>query len=397
MLPSGPVVVLVNEHALRVVESIGDSMAAGLRTVGIDAHVVAIPRDAQKFMEFLNGPLAGILALGPVPLSINIHGVLLHRHVTCPVWLYFLDAPIYDLARVPLTRQFIDDAQSEPRLVTVSPEGGYLQLLGRRVGGGYWPAQSWHLPFGCFPRLGFAAPAAARQGRICVIATIGSELGNVPAGVSLRRLLARTRPPGADPGALDELADLMLSADAPAMPAEAAMRVFKWEPAQAVDAVHLPFICGIDSWTKRERRIAAVRSLAGIPVDFWGDGWKEVLGDIEGFRYMGQISHEDIASKMSEYAAVVNFDPNWSAGMHDRLYTACSMGVPVITNDNTGLAAARLPAELVQVYDANRPALAAPASTAIAAAREPAAPRLDVIGEHGWSNRMARLIAFPGK
>jgi hypothetical protein len=390
---SSPFLVLVNDHALRVVESVGDSMAAGLRTVGVDAHVLALPRDGQQLMAYLAQPVAGILALGPVLLSVQIDGVLLHRRVSCPVWLYFLDAPIYDLARVPVTREFIEDAQSDPRLIPVSPEAGYQVLLGRRAEGGYWPAQAWHLPFGCFPKLGIAMPPAERQPRICVIATIGDELGSVPAGVALPRFLARTRPASVSPAAIEELAHVMLSAEAPAMPAEAAMRVFKWDAHQMVDKANLPFLCGIDSWAKRERRIAAVRSLAGTAVDFYGSGWKEVFGDLDGFRYMGQIRHDDIARRMTHYAALLNFDPNWSAGMHDRLYTACSMGVPVLTNYNTGLEAARLPSDLVHVYDFNRPAPAPLAERAIATATSPALPRLDVIGDHGWSNRMARLIA----
>jgi len=42
------------------------------------------------------------------------------------------------------------------------------------------------------------------------------------------------------------------------------------------------------------------------------------------------------------------------------------MGVPVLTNSNSGLDAAQLPADLVHVYDANRPALAPLAELAAA-------------------------------
>src|SRR5712691_8794330 len=162
---SAPFLVLAWDHPLRVVESVGDSMAAGLRTLGIDAHVLAVPRDTEKLAAFLARPLGGVLALGPVLLGAQVGNELLYRHLTCPVWLYFLDAPIYDLARVPGTREFLEAAQSDPRLIPVSPEAGYLLLLGRRAEGGYWPAQARHLPFGCFPRLGIANPRAARQPR----------------------------------------------------------------------------------------------------------------------------------------------------------------------------------------------------------------------------------------
>jgi hypothetical protein len=209
----------------------------------------------------------------------------------------------------------------------------------------------------------------------------------------LPELLARLRPPSASEAQLAELAEMLLSAQAPAVPAQTVMRALHWAPQQALARENLAFLCAVDSWAKRERRLAAVRSLAGTPVDFFGQGWREALGDVPDFRYVGNVRHDDIAVLMAHYAAVLNCDPNWAAGVHDRVYTAAAMGVAVLTNDNSALDTAALPADLVHVYDANRPQLGPLAQRAIAAASAPAQLRLDVIGAHGWTNRMARLVA----
>ena len=100
-----------------------------------------------------------------------------------------------------------------------------------------------------------------------------------------------------------------------------------------------------------------MRSLAGQPVDFYGSGWQAALGDIPDFRHVGRVHHDDIALLIPHYRAVLNFDPNWSGGVHDRVYTAAAMGVTVVTNTNTALHAAALPADLVIPYAADRPAI----------------------------------------
>jgi hypothetical protein len=90
----------------------------------------------------------------------------------------------------------------------------------------------------------------------------------------------------------------------------------------------------------------------------------------------------------------VNFDPNWTGGVHDRVYTGAAMGTHVFTNENTGLAGAGLPDGLVTTYNPNRPALAARVQDGGALLRaEPQALRSDVLVKHNWAARMATWLA----
>ncbi len=392
-MAGSPFLVFAWKHHLRAIENVADAMVAGLRTVGVDARTVVLPDGLDEVKELLVQPLAGVLALTTMPLTVEINGTPLHRMVNSPVWVYFLDAPIYDLARVAPARVFCTDAQTDPRLVPVSPEAGYLRLLGTVGTGGFWGSQARHLPFASFPRLPVGGQLPVPQRRICVIGTIGKELGGGTAGETLRAVLDRTAPASVAPSALDDVADLLAGAQAPAMPAEAIAKLLGWGPKELVDPEHLPLVCGVDSWVRRERRLLAVRSLIGQPVDFFGFGWQELLGEVAGFRHIGKIAHEDVALVMTRYRAVLNFDPNWAEGVHDRVYTAAAMGVPVLTPHNAALAGAGLPADLVHRYDANGPELGGLVEQLLAGRGAPAQPRMDVIVRHSWTARMAELLA----
>jgi len=81
--------------------------------------------------------------------------------------------------------------------------------------------------------------------------------------------------------ALADLAEIMLSNSAGDARGGGDARI-PMGAAQLLESTNLQFVCGLDSWTKRERRIAAVRSL---PAPAWTSSrwWKEVLGNVEGF------------------------------------------------------------------------------------------------------------------
>ena len=271
----------------------------------------------------------------------------------------------------------------------VSPERGYRDWLHEALG------VNWmHLPFAAFPRVTPTGERGPAQSRLCVIGTVGTELGGSPLGETLRALLDRTLQAWTGPAQRGILADALSADDAHAMPALTLARELGWAPEEVLVADRLPALIALDSWVKRDRRLRAVRSLTGVPVDFFGSGWQQQLGEVPGFRHVGEVHHDDIALLMANYAAVVNFDPNWAHGVHDRVYTAVAMGVPVVTNHNLGLGDAQLPDELVVNYDANLPAIADlldPALLAGAPQRDQAV-RADVLARHNWGTRMAQWI-----
>jgi len=224
-----------------------------------------------------------------------------------------------------------------------------------------------------------------------VIGTIGQELGNSPVHESLPGLLERVGVN--DPLLRTRVQDALLASDADAMPARTVSNLLGWSPETALN--QLPALIAVDSWIKRHRRKAAVRSLQGVPVDFFGTGWREMLGDVPDFRYVGNVKHQDIATLLRHYRGLVNFDPNWQHGVHDRVYTACAMGTTVITNENTALQDMALPGGQVLSYQAQNPNLSAllESSGLLNAAPEPVDPNTEVLLAHSWAQRVTPWLA----
>jgi hypothetical protein len=396
MHDSNVFLVLAFDHPTRAVESVGVRMAAGLSALGFDATVLSLPRDAAVLAQFAPAQVSGVLSLGPMPLSVRIGDRPLWEHFRCPVSIYMLDAILYDMARVPVMGEFLNAARVDSRLGLVAPETGYRDWLGQTL------AVQWdHVPFAAFPcvQRGAFAHAAGPEPvvlpRVAVIGTIGAELGGTPAGETLPDLLARV---GASLTTADKLAtlhDALVAPGADNMPALTVARELGWGPDRAFDRPSLRLMVGVDSWIKRERRIQAVASLAGVPVDFYGTGWKEHFGDMPGFNYIGRVHHDHIARVLAHYRATVNFDPCWQGGVHDRVYSATAMGTHVFTNTNTGLARAGLPADLVTTYDPTRPELGSLVMrSAVLEATTPTGARGDVLGRHNWASRMADWLCL---
>lgn len=378
--------VIAFDHPLQAVESVADRIASALCCQGVNAAACSLPRDADKLATIPPEMITGILSMGSLPLSQRIGGQWLWERVRCPVTVYLLDAILYDLARVPVLHHFLAAARQDRRLSLASPEAGYADWLGKAVG-----VQWDHLPFGHFGKTFPGNPSVTPQNRLCVIGTIGHELGGSPVRETLPELLERTGLARKAPGHL--LQDALLAEDAHPMPARTISQVIGWDAPQALQS--LPALIAVDSWIKRHRRLEAVRSLQGLPVDFYGSGWQELLGDVPDFRYVGQVHHQDIATLLRHYRGLVNFDPNWSHGVHDRVYTACAMGVAALTNDNEALANSHLPSELTHTYSAQRPKLADRVEQAglLSAAPAPTDIRYDVMQAHSWSNRICQWLS----
>jgi len=377
--------VIAFDHPLQAVESEADRIASALCCQGVNAAACSLPRDADKLAMIPPDMITGIMSMGSLPLSHRVGGQWLWERVRCPVTVYLLDAVLYDLARVPVLHRFLADARHQPRLGLASPEAGYAQWLATALG------VRWdHLPFGHFGKTRQGDGPVEPQSRLCVIGTIGQELGGSPAHETLPALLERTGI--ARHGRAAEVQDALMAADAPAMPARTVCSVMGWDATQALQ--NLPVLIGVDSWVKRHRRLEAMRSLRGAPVDFFGSGWRELLGDQPGFRYVGQVHHQDIATLLRHYRGLINFDPNWSHGVHDRVYTACAMGVPVLTNENAALERGHLPADLLVTYSAQRPALGdrVEQSGLLSGSPAPVRIRHDVMGEHSWSSRVCAWL-----
>ena len=117
-----PFLVLAFDHPLQAVDSVAERIAAGLACHGLNAVASSLPRDAARLAELQPDQLEGVLSLGPMPLSVRVNQRPLWEHFSCRFTVFLLDALLYDLARVPVMREFLAAAQHDRRLGLASPK-----------------------------------------------------------------------------------------------------------------------------------------------------------------------------------------------------------------------------------------------------------------------------------
>jgi hypothetical protein len=383
-----PWLVITIRHPDKVTENFADQLVAGLAAHGRRAHVaVHGPELGAQLAAVPLAELGGVIAIGPLPLGIQVGGQPLYRLLRCPFHFYVLDTLLYDIARFPVAAQFIAEAWDDPRLVPVFAEKATRDAWCTGAAP-LAPPHSLYVPFAAFPEPPGPRPAVPVQRRLVVVGSIGTELAAGTVQPDLARTLAESNALALSGNELARVAERLVAQDGRSNTVLDLFDALGLGPRAALEPAVQKFACAADSFIKRHRRLLAAQSLRGQPVDFVGSGWQQVFGDEPSFRFLGNLPHGSLTRLMTFYAGLVNFDPNWEWGMHDRAYSALSVGTPVLTNANRAPADEGLPAALVVTYAPNAPALAAPAQALLDAppAREP-------VRNVGWSARVARFLA----
>jgi len=389
-----PWLVIYPAHDDGVTDNFSHEIAAALRSEGEAVIELNMSADLSAQWSRLPGTFAGVITVGALPLNIQVGGRPLAELFQCPVYAYLLDSPIYDLARVPATRDFIRRAWDNDKLVPVLAERSYLTL---GLGGSHplLPPQSMYLPFAAF-----SAPDECRravsellpQQRILVVGALGQELSRGAIRQDLASTLASANAPGLTHADIQSLAQAMLEADAPGNPLVTAQSLLSLDGHELFGDHMMTLMCAGDSFLKRMRRVLAVESLRGIPVDFVGPGWEQAFGDQDGFRFLGSMPHGQLPALMPLYSGVLNLDPNWDWGCHDRAYSAWAQGVPVMTHRNAAIAEEHVPNELVHAFLPNAPDLAAVADAWLMR-RAPCDEPTATLSRFSWGERIRTLLA----
>lgn len=379
---------LVPRHPDGVTENFAQAIAQALVQCGRRVHLLMMgPQLAEQLIAAQPMTAEAALCIGATPLSIQVGELPLHQVLGCPFFYYVLDTLIYDL-RLPATRRFLSDARDQPRLVPLLAERSTLQAWGSGPRA-LLPPQSAYMPFAAFPDTGPAMPVPA-QSRLLVFGGLGTELAAQGMAAGLTDTLAAHNALGLDPTQLQRLADHLVAPDARGGVVLDLFERLDLSPEEALQPAVQALVCTADSWIKRWRRVQAINSLRGLPVDFVGPGWDQVYGDVPDFRFLGALPHRQLARLTRLYRGLLNFDPNWEHGAHDRLYTALSMGVPVLSHANTAHADCQVPEGVLLPFAPNAPALAPLAERLLARdATGFAAQGVD------WPGRIAALMAHP--
>jgi hypothetical protein len=384
--------ILSSPHPDGVTDNFAYSLAIAALGMGLAAQIISDQQAASQLTSADVDAHCAAISIGPMPLQMQVAGLPIADFLTCPVWMYLLDSPVYDFLRVPQTIEFLERAEVSSRFRAVFAERSYLDLYRAQ---GLIPSSTQYLPFAGFPRLQVALidRAVMPQQRLVLIGALGAELSAGAVASTLAQTLKGSNRLGLSGNELARCEQALTDPFCRGNPVAALAQAVGLNAELYLDRRFLEFACAADSWVKRFRRLEGVRSLAGFPVDFIGTGWEQTFAGIENFRFLGKIRHEDIALLTVNYRAVVNFDPNWEHGVHDRVPTALMSGVDVITQSNGALIANELPAEAIHTFSPNSPDLAPAAEAVLSSpASGSCMPRLDLIVRQGWAQRLAALF-----
>ena len=382
-------VIFVWSHGYNAVSAPGAGIGRALESLGYQvAYVNAMDPNSLAHAIDSSWTKCNIaISMGAPPLSLRIEDKWLFEIFGEVFYLYSLDSIFYDSTRVPGVEEFVRQSISSTRLRIMSPDLTSASLFNT-----FSPETACYVPFG-----GLFLPLHRfekdRLRRIAVVGTIGGELADVQAGTSfgdlvddapeaiplnLRTKFARMiERPGASPSILLIARDFLGIA-----------------PDVLFSTDVCRYIARLDAFQKRRRRTLAIQALRDYPLDFYGPGWETVAVDFRNSRFLGSITYEQIGEVCQSYAALLNFDPNWAHGLHDRVYTAVGNGCRVMTNTSGAIDdISQDVSDCIFAYDPNNPVLSYAADRAMSLPPMPSERMLEFRSNHSWLSRMDRFLA----
>jgi hypothetical protein len=346
-------VIFTWDHQLDAVAGPGKGLSDALSALGYEVTILNAFDQGSLDMAY-RGKLGSCdlaIAMGAPPLSRSVDGHWLFDKFGKTFFLYSLDALFYDLVRVRGVEEFILRTRNSPNHRILVPNRENCSIINKLRSGA-----CSYLPFsGPFRSLQNHGPD--RKKRIAVIGTIGKELASFESKIIFKDLVLNAPPEIPR----ERLVGFAREIELPGSPANIMSLVESYLniPAELIFTQNVAsYVARLDAFQKRRRRHLAVSALRQFPVDFYGEGWETYTSDFKDCRHLGTISHNDIGLVCQQYQILLNFDPNWDDGLHDRVYTALASGCRVLTNRSSALADLELPdRDSVLTYEVNGPIL----------------------------------------
>ena len=333
-----------------------------------------------------------VFAITPEALSFKFNEKYLWQQINARFGVYFLDSPLYS-AYKPLLRDMVDQIDIG-RLGFFSPDHTHTKVYRNYLSAIGKPHPIHFLPFAA--RAGDMAgkPFAERQLDLVLFANadmelVGSHIRGSAAesfaryqsdAVLFERILAFIDQQCQRPIGNDILQDFLHS--------------FGLDNAAFIAGNGLALFLEIDGYLKRQHRQRLIDSLVDVPLTLFGAHWDKYAARSSCWTLGGTVPYTRQFSLFEDARAVINIDPNWGGGMHDRAFNAMMAGAVAITPHNalSGFA-----------YDHGHDALLYRQPQEISAALQQYREQLPAIAARGhattylfhtWDQRMAAVKRF---
>lgn len=318
-----------------IVENFVNNIAFSFGIHGFFVQHFSVHGDLQAQWKNLDhSKIKLILSIGPLPLDIQVNGKPVYEFFSCPIIMYCIDNVIYDFARNPISSKIISLAERSSRFKIAFASNDYiknLQLTNKLQG---YVSKPIFLPMAGFFNHE-RAKKPIRQKKLCVIGSpFALNVDGVTTEVDMLKTAEQNNYLSLSKA---ELADIVQSCHTPDFRGNVVQVILKRLRLHEIDLLNsdlLKFAASIDTYIRKNTRISAVRSLSRFPIDIYGPGWESHFHQSTNIQFKGSIPHDGIPIVARQYAAVINFDPNFEDGVHDRVLTALGVGTKVITNEN---------------------------------------------------------------
>jgi hypothetical protein len=333
--------VLVWSHPFGVVQSFGDMVAEGLRKNG--AHVTIFTVNNPQFAETLferieSSKVDFILSITLHSIYFKIDGDYLFKKIPTKYGIFFLDAPIYFTKEIGELAQYMPD-DSILFFVDSNHTKQMRQYLDSYHSGKFVTA---FFPHGGKSTQYDFIEKEDRSSDLIVFATLDDQISS--SFSSSDNWLAVFPDLSQSPLAhhrnrIVELADNLIHGDYEIDLIEQLQAELVIEDLYATET-SAALASTFDSFLKRYRRLHLIRGLIEstyahqLKISFYGTGW-ERLGDLpENWKTFKPVHYDSQFELFNMSKCILNLDPNWAAGTHDRVFNAMSSNSLAITNYN---------------------------------------------------------------
>lgn len=329
------------DHPFNAVDGPAQLISEGLRLNGCRVTIANMSTDEGRgvILRMLTEKVDLVIGMGPHSLFLYINGKLLHQAVDTKFAILFLDNPFY--SRVQWSFLFNSGFPEDSLLLCVdAKQEKQLRAICDHLHGAKFITQFF--PWGGHINLGKMLGHTEKLYDLVIFSTLDQQisqsfcLNDNYDGVISESVCEAA---GISHSHLNEELQLLSKGYYSVDIVEFIGKEMHLEfPTISPNSEAL--ITEVDSFLKRYRRLAITQVMlktaieSNYKVAIFGTGW-ERLGDLpENIKVFGPVSYSNQFDIFKSSRTVINTDPNWVAGVHDRVFNAFGSGCVAITNEN---------------------------------------------------------------
>lgn len=333
-----------------------------------------------------------VLAITPEALFFTLNEKYLWQLLNAKFAVYFLDSPIYS-AHKPMMKEMLDQIPAD-RLAFFVPEKIHAGMYQEFLDAHRYGHQVYFSPFGARLDGVNGKPYLQREYEIVLLGNADSELMNQHIRASVEDSFSHYSEYG---DLFGKIVGFVEQQRVKALGADLLgdfVREFGIASSELFTGPLLKPFLEIDGYIKRYNRNRLVESLVDMPLVLFGSNWDRYIHKSSKWKIGGTISYAEQFGLFENSRCVINVDPNWGAGTHDRAYNAMAAGATVFTPENAYSSWSFAHGKQALLYGS--PSDIQPTMMDMHSSLELIAKQGEMITRlyHGWEARMAPILSF---